>query len=99
MLDRFYIPKGTPDILLSGQGSIGNITSYTWSSWTPNIVNLIDASPYSVTFDSPSVNQNTTLTFALVVRNEENLTDVDTVNVLLHKYFLMGSKRYGARRI
>ncbi|WP_435361112.1 malectin domain-containing carbohydrate-binding protein [Haloarchaeobius sp. DFWS5] len=77
------VDEGTAGVQLDATGSTGDGLSYGWTVVDDGGtgVTLSDATAATPTFDAPSVDANTTLTFAVEVTDGSGATDSDTVSV------------------
>ncbi len=73
-------------VTLSGSGadSDGSISSYSWSQTAGNAVTLSNVDTAAVTFDAPTLIAQTTLTFQLVVTDDDGATNSDTVDIVVN---------------
>ena len=59
----------------------GTIVSYAWTQMAGTMISLQDADTATPEFDAPSKNADQTLTFQLLVTDNDGATHTDTVNV------------------
>lgn len=72
-------------LTVNADDSDGAISSVLWTQTAGTTVTLLDAHEPSATFTAPLVTQNETLTFDVVVTDNEDATTTDSVNVLIAK--------------
>ena len=80
------VNEGT-SVTLNGTASKdpdGNITSYSWRQIVGNSVELSEENTAATTFVAPHVlKNNTLLTFELKVTDNDNASDINTVNIMI----------------
>lgn len=88
------IPNAGPDqsvrmgaiVTLDGTESFdreGESLAYSWTQTSGPEVTLNDSTSVRPTFTSPDVRDNTTLTFSLEVNNGRQVSNVDTVSIIV----------------
>ena len=81
----FEVDENT-DVLLDGSASVdqdGEISSYSWEQTDGYGVELNDADSAQPSFVAPDVDSNQELSFRLSVTDNNGLTDIDSVSVLI----------------
>jgi hypothetical protein len=81
-IDQIVPENGT--VMLDASASRdtdGNITSYLWEQISGPSVNLSSYNDVKPTFETPNLNNSADLTFNLMVRDDEEQTATDTVNI------------------
>ena len=80
------VNEGT-SVTLNGTASKdpdGNITSYSWRQIVGNSIELSEENTATTTFVAPHVlKNNTLLTFELKVTDNDNASDINTVNIMI----------------
>lgn len=61
----------------------GELVAYSWTQTSGPEVTLKDPTSVRPTFTSPDVRDNTTLTFSLEVNNGRQVSNVDTVSIIV----------------
>jgi len=71
------------DVILSGSGTDidGSITHYQWTQTSGTEITLVDNDKATASFSAPDISVDETLTFQLVVTDNDNATHSDSVNI------------------
>ena len=74
-------------ITLSGSGTDGSISSYSWTQTSGTPVTLTDATSATATFVAPEIAADETLTFQLTVKDVQGNSSEDYVDVKVNNFY------------